>query len=263
MSILWWFSFPLNDEIIIESYSSIVLTIIWWFVILIFLIDISDPCKVLEARSIVVVVHGSVSSQSASKLLKIDLGTASIPIEYDILDDWEIDGFIELANSDDDFAWILRITESIDGAICIIVWVIGECISRSTRIKVYGYLVRLIYRARKYDGLFELFDTCFIRNTSASDEILHEFFGISWKLHALKQFFCFTEDRFFLSIILLLLCLSYEEFEHSHLRFIWTHIRYDVIVHMWSISRCKIFWQTKCKSWFTKKFFGNITWRSG
>ncbi len=209
---------------------------------LIVLIDISDPRKIFKTCGIVVIVNHLISSESASKLLKVNLGAASISIEYDIFYDWKIDGFIEFTNGDNDFAWILRITKSIDGTICIIVWVIGERISRSTRIEMSGYFICFTDRVCKYHSFFELFDTCFICHASTSDEILHEFFGISWKLHALKEVCCFTEDSFLLSVMLLLLCLGYEEFERSHLRLIRTHIRHDVIVYMWSIPRGKIFW---------------------
>ena len=122
-----------------------------------------------------------------------------------------------------------------------------------------GYLVRLIYRARKYDGLFELFDTCFIRDTSASDEILHKFFGISWELHTLKKFFRLTQDSFLLSVILLLLCSGYELLECSHLRFISTHICDNMIIDMRCMPRGKIFWKAKRESRFTKELLGNIT----
>ena len=121
MSILCLFSFSFGHEIIVDPYGFVVFIAISFFVMLIVLIDISDPRKIFKTCGIVVIVNHLISSESASKLLKVNLGAASISIEYDIFYDWKIDGFIEFTNGDNDFAWMLRITKSIDGTICIIV----------------------------------------------------------------------------------------------------------------------------------------------
>lgn len=82
--------------------------------------DSSYPCEVAETSDVVIVVHGAIPTQSSPELLEEYPLYISASPEYDILYRWDIDGFIELVDTDDDPNRISRMSQSIESGFSLI-----------------------------------------------------------------------------------------------------------------------------------------------